>query len=141
MSGEGLAFVDTNILVYAFEKPDSPRKETAKALILELMRSDRLRLSTQVLQELFVTMTRKAAAPADPGEVLELMDDLTRWPLVIVDYSLIREAVQVTREASISFWDALIVASAVRSGASILLTEDLNHGQVISGVRVENPFR
>jgi predicted nucleic acid-binding protein len=82
MSGEGLAFVDTNILVYAFEKPDSPRKETAKALILELMRSDRLRL-----------------------------------------------------------WDALIVASAVRSGASILLTEDLNHGQVISGVRVENPFR
>ena len=141
MSGEGLAFVDTNILVYAFEKPDSPRKETAKALILELMRSDRLRLSTQVLQELFVTMTRKAAVPADPGEVLELMDDLTRWPLVTVDYSLIREAVQVTREASISFWDALIVASAVRSGASILLTEDLNHGQVISGVRVENPFR
>jgi predicted nucleic acid-binding protein len=141
MTGEGPAFVDTNIFVYAFERSDSPRKQVARNLVVQLMRTGQLRFSTQILQEFFVTMTRKVAQPSEPTEVVQFMDDLIRWPFVAVDYALIRQAAQLTQEATISFWDALIVAAAARSGSSVLYTEDLNHGQLISGVRIENPFR
>lgn len=139
MSAE-LAFVDTNVLVYALERPGSPKKEAATQLIEPLMEDDRIRLSTQVLQELFVTLTRKVRQPCSVSEALDRLDDFAVWPLFVVDYAAIRKAGSLSQEAQISFWDALVIVSASGIGAGILYTEDLNHGQMILGVQVINPF-
>lgn len=135
-----LCFVDTNVLVYAFDKGASPKKRMAQHLMNELMDEDRLRVSTQVLQELFVTLTRKVSKPCSVSEALEVLEDLTAWPLIVVDYAAIRTAIGLSEQAKLSFWDALVVVAAARSGAVVLYTEDLNDGQEILGVRVTNPF-
>jgi predicted nucleic acid-binding protein len=69
------------------------------------------------------------------------LDELTAWPVMAIDYTAVRGAVGLSAEARISFWDALVVVAAVRTGATVLYTEDLNHGQRILGVRISNPFR
>jgi predicted nucleic acid-binding protein len=135
-----LSFVDANVLVYAFERSDSARKRVAQRLMGDLMVEDRLRVSTQVLQELFVTLTRKVAQPCSAVEALAVLEDLTAWPLMVVDYSAIRAAVELMGQFKLSFRDGLIVVSAARSGASVLYTEDMNDGQDILGVRITNPF-
>ncbi len=141
MTGErALSFVDTNVLVYAFDKSSSPKKLVAQRLMNELMAEDRLRVSTQVLQELFVTLTRKVTQHCSSEEALAVLDDLTAWPLMVVDYTLIRAAVGLADQAKLSFWDALVVVAAAWSGATVLYTEDLNDGQEILGVRISNPF-
>jgi len=141
MTGErALSFVDTNVLVYAFDKSSSPKKRIAQRLMNELMEEDRLRVSTQMLQELFVTLTRKVTGHCSGEEALTVLDDLTAWPLMVVDYAAIRAAVGLAGQAKLSFWDALIVIAAARSGATVLYTEDLNDGQEILGVRISNPF-
>jgi predicted nucleic acid-binding protein len=141
MTGErAVSFVDTNVLVYALDKSNSPKKRVAQRLMNELMEEDRLRVSTQVLQELFVTLTRKARQRCTSEEALAVLEDLAAWPLMAVDYAAIRAAVGLADQAKLSFWDALVVVAAVRSGAAVLYTEDLNDGQEILGVRISNPF-
>jgi predicted nucleic acid-binding protein len=141
VSGD-LAFVDTNVLVYAFDKSPSPspKKQVALRLIEELIQQNRLRVSTQILQELFVTLTRKVALRCSSEEALAVLDNLTAWPLLFVDYGVIHAAAGLSGQAKISFWDALVVVAAARSGARVLYTEDLNDGQEIFGVRIRNPF-
>ena len=141
MSGDsGLGFVDTNVLVYAFDRSGSAKQRAAQRLLNELMEQDRLRVSTQVLQEVYVTLTRKARACCSSGEALAVLEDLAAWPLMVVDYGAIRAAVRLGEQAKLSFWDALVVVAAARSGAAVLYTEDMNDGQEILGVRVRNPF-
>ena len=141
MTGErAVSFVDTNVLVYALDRGGSPKKRVAQRLLNELMEEDRLRVSTQVLQELFVTLTRKTTQVCSSEEALSVLEDLAAWPLTVVDYPAIREAVGLAGRAQLSFWDALVVVAAARSGAAVLYTEDLNDGQEILGVRVSNPF-
>jgi predicted nucleic acid-binding protein len=140
MSDDLQVFVDTNILVYAFDASDEERQERAERALVPLFEEDRIRLSTQVLQEFYVTMTRKVGRPWSSEEALGVLDDLASWPLVVVDYDLIRESVLLSDEATLSFWDALIVSAAARSGAEILFTEDMNDGQVVRGIRVSNPM-
>jgi predicted nucleic acid-binding protein len=135
-----LSFVDTNVLVYAFDKSSSPKKRVAQELMNRLMEEDRLRVSTQVLQELFVTLTRKVSQRCTREEALMVLDDLTAWPLMAIDYAAIRAAVELVGRAKLSFWDALVVVAAARSGAEVLYTEDLNDGQEILGVLISNPF-
>jgi predicted nucleic acid-binding protein len=135
------AFVDTNILVYAFDKSPTPKKRIAQRLMHELMDEDRLRVSTQVLQELFVTLTRKVSRCCSTEEALALLEDLSAWPLMTVDYAAIRAAIGLAEQAQLSFWDALVVVAAARAGAAVLYTEDLNDGQEILGVRISNPFK
>lgn len=135
-----LSFVDTNVLMYAFDKSGSPKAPVAQGLISELMAEDRLRLSTQVLQELFVTLTRKVSQRCSSQEALAVLDDLTAWPFIVIDYGTIRAAADLSDQAKLSFWDALIVVAAARIGAAVLYTEDLNAGQEILGVRISNPF-
>lgn len=102
------------------------------------MESGQLVLSTQVLQELFVTLTRKAAVPHD--RALTILDDLSAWPLFSTDFGAVREATLLSASARISFLDALVVTAAARMGAERLLSEDMNHRQMIAGVRIVNPF-
>jgi len=139
--GKGSAFVDTNILVYAFQQTPDWRQSTARKLVDQLVDEDRIRISTQVLQEFFVAVTRKARTAAPVKEALDHLEDFASWPLFLVDYDAIREAAMCSHHAMISFWDALLVVAASHSGAATLYTEDLNEGQEILGVRVVNPFR
>ncbi len=126
---EAIGFVDTNILVCAFEKEDSESNRVSRNLLNRLMQTDTLRLSTQVLQEFYVTMTRKSRDPASSQETLACINDLSHWTQLTIDYSAVRDACLLNQDASISFWDALIVVAAARTGAQRLYTEDLNHGQ------------
>lgn len=141
MSVEAPVFVDTNVLVYAFDRSETRRRRIAVELLDELAGSNRLRLSTQVLQEFFVTVTRKIAHPLPAGEALELLDDLAAWPLFLVDYQAIRQAAGLAAELPLAFWDALVLVAARRSGADLLYSEDLSHDRVIHGVRIVDPFR
>ncbi len=102
---QGVVFVDTNILVYAFDDSDEERQRHAEAIFLELAETDRIRLSTQVLQEFYVTMTRKVNNRWSPTQALSIMDDLAVWPVVTSDFSAIREAVLLSKDVQISFWD------------------------------------
>lgn len=139
MSAKAPVFVDTNIVVYALTEGLDGRHAKAREVLDRLLAEDRSCLSTQVLQETFVTLTKKAGLSVE--SVLADIDDLAKWPVFPVDVASIREAGQLMRTTAISFWDSLLVVSARRMGAEALYTEDLNHGQVIGGVRVVNPFR
>ncbi|MDQ6677446.1 MAG: PIN domain-containing protein, partial [Acidobacteriota bacterium] len=134
------AFVGTNIFVYAIAGDDRVRSEPADLLIVSLMTEMRLRTSTQVLQELYVTLTRKIKNPRSPEAARAHLDVIATWPVIVSDYSSIREASELSGESRLPFWDALIVVAAKRAGAPWLYTEDLSHGQIISGVEVVNPF-
>jgi predicted nucleic acid-binding protein len=140
MSGEAPAFLDTNVLVYAFDRGDEVRRKVATRLVERLASEGRLRLSTQVLQEFIVNVTRKISKPIGVGEAIRIIDDLAVWNPVLIEVDDIKSAAQLGEEARLSYWDALIVVAAAHSGAAILYTEDLSHGQEILGVRIVNPF-
>jgi predicted nucleic acid-binding protein len=135
------SFIDSNVLVYLFDQ-DSPEKKTiAQGIILDEGSGGNLLLSTQVMQEFYVTVTRKLARPLTPGVALEAVRRFAAMPLVTVDGSLILSAIQLSQRDSISFWDSLIIEAALRGGAQRLWSEDLQHGRTIGKLRIENPFR
>lgn len=136
-----IAFVDTNVLVYAFAPDDTQRSPVAARLLEQLMLAERFRTSTQVLQELFVTLTRKGARPMRTERAIHYLDQLAAFPVVTTDYTMIRDAATLSAQDKLSFWDGLVIVSAVRSGAQILYSEDLQHGRVIRGLKILNPFR
>lgn len=139
--GGAPAFVDTNVLVYALANDDARRSPPAVALIRGLTESGALRTSTQVLAELFVTVTRKGRARVTTEEALDYLDQIATCPVVLLDFPAIRAAVELASTAKLSFWDALIIVAASRCGALRLYTEDLQHGRKILGVEIVNPFR
>ncbi len=131
-------FLDTNILVYAVSSAQSEAGKSQKALGL-VERSD-FGLSVQVLQEFYVTVTRKIRPPLAPEQALALMDEYRVFPNVATDYPLIVSAVELSLRYGISYWDGAIVAAAEALDAPIVYTEDLSHGQRYGAVRVVNPF-
>ena len=134
------SFFDTNVLLHLFDNREPDKKAAAQELIQREVEADRASLSTQVLQEFYVNATRKLAFPLSPEEAGARVRDFSRLPLVQVDVPLILAAISRSQRMSFSLWDALIVEAALKAGADRLLTEDLQHGQVIEGMRVENPF-
>jgi predicted nucleic acid-binding protein len=135
------SFFDTNVLVYLFDNRDPEKKIRAQQVFAEESERDRAVLSTQVLQEFHWAVTRKLASPL-PEEVAEQrVRDFCELPLVRVDAPMILAAVTRSRSEGFAFWDALILESALKAGARRLLTEDLQHGQRIGDLTVENPFR
>jgi predicted nucleic acid-binding protein len=144
MSGEGLveaSFVDTNVLVYALAGDDPRRSPIAQDLLRKLLLNRSLHTSTQVLQELYVTLTRKGKSPMLPESALRYIDQLAAWPVAVTDFKSVRRAIELSIDSMLSFWDALIVVSADRSGAKVLYSEDLQAGQELLGVRIVNPFQ
>lgn len=136
------AFVDTNVLVYLFDA-DEPQKQTRAQSLLETegVTGD-LVLSTQVLQELYVTVTRKLAEPLPPERAFGVIRGFTTAMSVLgIDAQMVLDAIALSRQHVISLWDALIVQAALSAGCKRLLTEDLQDGWVVKGLRVENPFR
>jgi predicted nucleic acid-binding protein len=132
-------FVDTNILVYAHDVDQNQRHQTAREILIELMSNRNGALSPQVLQEFYVTVTRKIAKPLSKRAAREIVEDYSVW-CIDTTAAEVATAFRIEDEAKISFWDALICAAALKSGASILLSEDLNSGQQIAGLRIHNPF-
>ncbi len=104
------------------------------------MTQEALCTSTQVLQELFVTLTRKIKPPIASEQAVRYLDRIATWPVVLLDYKVIRAAIDLAARHSLSFWDSLVVVAAARSGASRLYTEDLQDGQTLLGVEIVNPF-
>ncbi len=134
------AFLDTNVLVYVFDHDEPEKAQVAKEL-LEQAKADELALSAQVLGEFYVTVTRKLKPPLDAPLAAQAIEWLSQLQVVALDSALVKAGAEISHSSQISYWDGLIVASAVASGCTRVLTEDLNDGQVIGGVRIENPFR
>jgi len=131
-------FLDTNILVYAVSSTEADAPKRARAL--DLVRQSDFGLSAQVLQEFYVTVTRKIRKPLAPELAVALMDEYRVFPTVPTDYPLIVSAVERSLRYGISYWDGAIVAAAEVLEAKVLYTEDLNHGQHYGAVRAVNPF-
>lgn len=132
-------FIDTNILIYAHDVDQKDKHAIARRIIVELMTERKGVLSPQVLQEFYVNVTRKIAKPLTKRVARAIVSDFTVW-CVDTTAADIATAFRIEEEARISFWDSLICASALKAGADRILSEDLNSGQSIAGVRIENPF-
>jgi predicted nucleic acid-binding protein len=132
-------FVDTNILIYAHDLDSGDKHTIAVKTLQELWANRNGVVSPQVLQEFYVNVTRKIAKPLSRKVARTIVDNYAVW-CIETTAADIASAFRIEDEAKISFWDALICASALKAGASRLLSEDLNAGQSMSGVRIENPF-
>ncbi len=135
-----VSFVDTNVLVYAHDRTAAHKQPVAQALLDGLWRQRTGALSTQVLQEFYVVATRKFDPPLQRAAAREIVALYSTWPTVQVDVALIMAASKLEERHSVSFWDALIVEAARRAGATRLLTEDLQAGHQLGGIRIDNPF-
>jgi predicted nucleic acid-binding protein len=133
-------FVDTNVLVYAHDLDAEAKHATAQLVVSDLWRTGRAIISTQVLQDLYVTVTRKLTHRLNRTAAREIIDDFSKWSIHSIDLADILQASELEELHQLSFWDALIVAAALRSGATRLITEDLQDGRRIEGMLIENPF-
>jgi predicted nucleic acid-binding protein len=132
-------FLDTNILLYADDGEAGRRHDRSVEIVEHAVRTGRGVLSTQVLQEYFVNATSKLGI--DAGEVRINVELYSRMKVVQIRLEDILAAIDLHRLHQLSLWDALIVTCAAGSGCRRVLTEDLQHGQVLAGVKIENPFR
>lgn len=136
----GPVFVDTNVLVYRHNAADAAKQTRAESWITCIVDLRAGRLSFQVLQELYATLTRKLQPKLARQEARDIIRLLASWNPLAVDLHLIKQAWDLQDRYSLSWWDALIVAAAQASGCRVLLTEDLQAGQVFGTVRVIDPF-
>jgi predicted nucleic acid-binding protein len=137
MSTDELVFLDTNVLVYVYDESYPDKQRQAR----EIMSRGGFVLSPQVMGEFYVTVTRKLAQPLSVAQAATAMEALGRSPVVPITSAEVKTAVETATRYQLSYWDGLIVATAEAAHCPILLTEDLTDGQVIRGVRIENPFR
>jgi predicted nucleic acid-binding protein len=132
-------FVDTNVLIYAHDVDAKAKHEIAKGVLAELWGLRTGALSMQVLQEFYVNVTRKIPSPLSKRAARPVVESYTTWCIETTPAE-IAAAFRIEDECRIGFWDALIVATAIKCGAVRILSEDLNAGQTIAGMRIENPF-
>lgn len=132
-------FIDTNVLIYAHDVDAKRKHEAAKSVLHELWSEHTGVLSMQVLQEFYVNVTRKISRPISKESARLVVSSYTIW-CVDTTPAEISTAFRIEDESRIGFWDALIVASALRGGATRILSEDLNAGQTIAGIHIQNPF-
>ena len=130
-------FLDTNVVVYAFDSADPDKQRIA----IELLETgDRLIVSTQVLLETWWVLTRRLAVPLDEDHASKVIDELCALPVVSTDPELVRRAIEAGRRFKIAIWDALIIEAARAGGCRRVLSEDFQSRQDFEGVVVENPF-
>ncbi len=133
-------FVDTNIFLYAYDKASTEKGSKARQLISDLWNSRQGVVSMQVLQELYVNMTKNLPRPISPELAAQIISDLGQWHLHRPGLKDLQRAIELNKGNSISFWDAMLVNSAQKTGCSVLWTEDLNSGQYIGDLVIRNPF-
>jgi predicted nucleic acid-binding protein len=137
----GAVLLDTNVLVYAHDPRDRPKQERAIEAIEELVRRRRAVLSTQVLGEFFVAVTRKLAEPLTVEDARSQVERFLRFlPVLEVTGAVVLEACRGVAQHRLSFWDAQIWATARLNGVPLVLSEDFSDGLFLEGVRFSNPF-
>lgn len=136
----GAEFVDTNVFVYAHDPEQAEKHPVARTLLARLWVEVSGRISTQVLEELYATVTRKRPR-LSASAAFDLIDELSAWPVYAPTAADVLAAVRRSTQHSMSIWDAMIVQAAIASGCSILWSEDLQHGRRYESVTVRNPFR
>lgn len=132
-------FIDTNVLIYAHDVDAKAKHVAAKTILRELWLLRTGVLSPQVLQEFYVNVTKKIPHPLTKESARLVVSTYTIWCIETTSAE-ISNAFRIEDESRIGFWDALIVASALQSGASRILSEDMNAGPTIAGIPIENPF-
>ena len=135
----GVEFVDTNVLIYANDRGAGRKYEKAGALLIRLAEARDGALSTQVLAEFYSAVTRKLAMKSEEAEAV--IANLGVWAIHRPSHESVLSACRLQRRYGIAWWDALLVESAIEMEASVLWSEDLNHGQRYGSVTVRNPFR
>jgi predicted nucleic acid-binding protein len=137
---ENKIFVDTNVLIYAYDVSAGNKHKTAKTIMMDLWDSGRGIISIQVLQEFFVNITKKVSKPLEIKLAKDIIRDLLNWEVIIIDGESLLEAIELHVRHQYSLWDSMILKAAQKGGAIILLSEDLKDGQTIDGVTIKNPF-
>ena len=141
MSGDSsYEFVDTNILVYAYDNRAGNKQTEAQAVLQPLWANRLGCLSIQVLQEFYVVVTQKLAVPLAPNEAAQIIADFGQWQVHQPTVTDVLGAIQIQARHKLSFWDSMIVRSANQLGCTIVWTEDLSAGQLIEGCVVQTPF-
>lgn len=136
----GRSFVDTNVFVYAadFSGREQAKHDIAETLVAQS--SPDLVVSTQVLQEFYVVVTRKLRLPMNEDQATAAVREMAKLEVVLVDVPMVLAAIETSRTVGLSLWDALTIEAARYAKCQRILTEDLSHGQVIRGVTVHDPF-
>ena len=137
---EGKTFIDTNIIIYAYDATAGKKHKTARTIITDLWESGLGVISTQVLQEFFVNVVQKIPKPMDKQQAKEIVRDLLKWRVVVNTGDSIIDAIDICLRYGYSFWDSMIIEAAIKGGATVIISEDLQDGQVVSGVTIKNPF-
>jgi len=133
------SFFDTNILIYAVDEEETEKFGLAGELVEAHLVDGNGMISVQVLRE-FYSAARKLRRPLSDEQARDMVEYFSTFRTLPEDAGMVLGAVRRGRELKLSFWDSLIVEAALKAGADRLLTEDMQHGQVIEGMRVENPF-
>lgn len=131
-------FIDTNVLVYLFDV-DAPAKKARAEQVFRARAN--LRLSTQVLQEFYVAVTRKLGRPLPPEQALQAVNHFQAYPVATITRAVVTRGIQRSIDARLSLWDGLIVETALAERADRLVTEDLQDGWTLGAMRVWNPFK
>ncbi|BBO84665.1 twitching motility protein PilT [Desulfosarcina ovata subsp. sediminis] len=134
------AFLDTNVLVYAYDNRDRRKQEIAQGLLVAGIERERYVISVQVLGEFFNVVTRNINNPMSPAEAQKAISLFSVLPVQEIDLNMVHRAIDTHIEYKISYWDALIVSAAERCDCKSILSEDLNTGQHYHGIVVNNPF-
>lgn len=133
-------FVDTNILVYAYDIKAGEKRVKAKTIVESLWKNENGVLSIQVIQELFVILTQKIANPLPRHSAQKIIEDYSSWHVVSPSTSDVISAIKLHKEHGLNFWDAMIVRAAISAECPHLISEDMQHGQNFGPTRVINPF-
>lgn len=138
----GADFLDTNVLVYSIDVASPVKRETAKAIVADALSNRSAVISFQIVQETLQAVTRKVRVVAADADAQAFFSEVL-LPLWTVQptAALYERALRIQRKQGLAFYDSVVVASAIEAGCKRLLTEDLQHGQRIEGLRIENPFR
>lgn len=141
MPGEkSYQFVDANIIVYAHDQSAGDKREIAQQLIRSLWGTRSGCLSVQVMQEFYVTVTQKVPIPMEASAAARVIEDLSFWRVHAPRAKDVLEAIALQQRYRISFWDAMIIQSAIQSGCQVIWSEDLQTDMLYEGIRLVNPF-
>jgi predicted nucleic acid-binding protein len=135
-----VVFVDTNVLLYGVDDRDLGKRDRARAWLLACWERRCGRLSTQVLNEFYANARRRFSSALSQGEARAIVRRYQNWSPWLIDQATVESAWAAESRYQLSYWDALMVAAARHQGCTLLLTEDLQHGQQLEGIRVVNPF-
>jgi predicted nucleic acid-binding protein len=134
-------FLDTNILVYAYDRHDPRKQGIAQSILVDGTDNESAALSVQVLGEFFNVVTRQIKKPMSSDEAKEAIELFSTLFIQEIDLAMVERAIDTHKIYRISYWDALIVSAAERAGCQRILSEDLNDGQLFHSILISNPFK